>query len=448
MNGIQIAVTIGGLGGIAALAWFFFGPRPSGHAELRGKRQEVVVRVQGGYSPNVIRVQQGVPLRLMFDRRETGDCSSRVVFADFSVSEALPPFATTAVDLMPTTAGKFDFACGMNMLHGTLVVEPSDVTAGELPTDDLPPIAATSNAAEPNDIGDDAEMQAHRAEVSDITRRLVVGAVLTLPVVLAVMAHDVFNGSWVPAFLLNHWFQLALITPVMLYTGWPIHRVGWLSLVHRSAEMNTLITIGSSTAFLYSTVVTVAPTLLPESLREVYFEAVGVILTLILLGRLFEARAKAGTGEAIRHLIGLQAKTARVVHDGQEQEIPIADVQVGDIIAVRPGEKVPVDGELVDGHSTIDESMVTGEPIPSTNRSETQSSEERSTKGAHSISERPRLGPTRCSPRLHGWFSRRRRRRRRFNGLRIWVRGTSSPSSCSSRLRRSSSGLTSASRMR
>lgn len=126
MTGMQIVVTAGSAMLIAALAWFFFGPRKAGRAERRGAIQEVLVRVQGGYSPNVIRSEQGVPLRLVFDRQETGDCSSRVVFPDFGVSASLPAFASTTVDLMPAQAGTFDFACGMNMIHGTLIVEPAD----------------------------------------------------------------------------------------------------------------------------------------------------------------------------------------------------------------------------------------------------------------------------------------------------------------------------------
>jgi Cu+-exporting ATPase len=130
--------------------------------------------------------------------------------------------------------------------------------------------------------------------------------------------------------------------------------------------MNTLIAIGTTAAFGYSLFVTLFPSLLPSDLQDVYFEAVGVILTLILLGRLLEVRAKAGTGEAIRRLIGLQARTARVVRDSGEEEIPVEQVVPGDVIVVRPGEKVPVDGELVEGRSTIDESMVTGESLPVT----------------------------------------------------------------------------------
>jgi Cu+-exporting ATPase len=150
----------------------------------------------------------------------------------------------------------------------------------------------------------------------------------------------------------------------MLYTGWPIHRTGWLALAHRTADMNSLITLGSIAAFGYSLVVTFAPGLLPVDAREVYYEAVGVILTLILLGRLLETRAKAGTGEAIRSLIGMQPRTARVMRGADEIEIPVEDVVVGDTVVIRPGEKLPVDGTVADGQSPVDESMVTGEPIP------------------------------------------------------------------------------------
>ena len=217
----------------------------------------------------------------------------------------------------------------------------------------------------PGDDGD-AEAAARQAEIADLSRRVAVGAVLTAPVLFAVMASDIFGASWVPSALLNHWLQLALIAPVMFYSGWPIHRAGWLSLSHRSAEMNTLIAVGTAAAFGYSLFVTLFPGLLPSDLRDVYYEAVGTILTLILLGRLLEVRAKAGTGEAIRELIGLQAKTARVIRDSGEEEIPVEQVAPGDVIAVRPGEKVPVDGEVVEGRSALDESMVTGESLPVT----------------------------------------------------------------------------------
>src|SRR6266508_3926553 len=468
MTGTEILVTAGGLALIAGLAYFFFGPKEARRAAVRGGVQQIEITVKGGYSPNRIRVQEGVPLRLVFDRQENSDCSARVVFPDFGVSRSLAAFGRTTVELLPTRAGEFGFACGMNMLHGTLVVEAGDGDGhGAAPassersgaaevaaTATVPGTAAhthevaravgvgpvqqvkgtsrvefglrgggvtcptcvrniesvldglrgvddvgvnfgaerVSVAFDPDQIDvqdmqaaigragyrvqqrpepgsaqtEDAEAAARRAEIRDLTWRVVVGAVLTTPVLIAVMARELFAAAWVPELLMNRWVQLALIAPVMAYTGWPIHRTGWLTLRHRTADMNTLITIGSAAAFGYSLVVTLAPGIFPEDLREVYFEAVGVILTLILLGRLFEARAKAGTGEAIRKLIGLQARTARVIRDGQEREIPVEDVELGDVVAVRPGEKIPVDGEIVDGRSSVDESMVTGEPIPVT----------------------------------------------------------------------------------
>ena len=366
MSGSEIGVLVGAVALVAALVWYFFGPKKSGQAELRDGVQEVTITVKGGYSPDLVRVRQGVPVRLLFDRQESGDCTSRVVFPDFGVAESLPAFQTSSVELMPEAAGRYGFACGMNMVRGTLVVEPNE-EAG----DAAPPSPAAETESRGGGPENDAaqreadEARARQAEITDLSRRVAAGAVLSLPVVVAVMLSEVF-GVAVPSLLLNHWFQLALITPVMFYTGWPIHRTGWLSLRHRSAEMNALITLGTTAAYGYSLLVTVAPTLLPAGVREVYFEAVGVILTLILLGRLIEVRAKAGTGQAIRELLALQPATARVLRDGGEVEVPIDQVLVGDTVLVRPGEKVPVDGVVVDGRSSVDESMVTGESLPVT----------------------------------------------------------------------------------
>jgi P-type Cu+ transporter len=461
----EILVTAGGLLLIAALAWFFFGPKESGRAELRGGVQEVEVTVRGGYSPAQIRVRQGVPLRLVFDRQEGGECTSEVVFPDFRVRRTLPAFSRTTMDLVPERSGEFGFACGMNMVHGTLVVEATDGETGwgegaepqenGVPTAELDPAEIVAeghthetarNVAveedpsagagrvtlavrgggtvcptclqtiehvlepmpgvvrvktdvaservtvdyEPGHVSaadfqsavvragyrvagvpasgsqeaDDEEAAERRREIRDLSRRVLLGAVLTAPVVVAVMAADLFDATWVPEWLRNRWIQLALTTPVMFYTGWPIHTVGWRTLIHRTAEMNTLITVGTTAAYAYSVVVTVAPGLLPAEVREVYFEAVGVILTLILLGRLLEAKAKAGTGEAIRELVRLRPRTATVVREGTEREVPVEQVRVDDEVVVRPGERVAVDGEIVEGRSTIDESMVTGESIP------------------------------------------------------------------------------------
>ncbi|MDC5697978.1 heavy metal translocating P-type ATPase [Intrasporangium calvum] len=376
------------------LAWYFFAPKKSRRASVEDGIQVVQVSVRGGYSPDLIEVRAGIPVRLLFDRQEAGDCSSRVVIPDFKVNQTLPAYTTTAVKFTPRDTGEYQFACGMNMLRGTLrvagsssapptgdtgtgtslaVLEPPTMPPTTPPTmpptmpphdetrQDHPSGAVPAARREPDE---DAEALERRAEIADLTRRVVTGAILTAPVLLAVMAIELLGATWVPELLMNPWVQLAMIAPVMFYTGWPIHRTGWLALSHRTADMNSLITLGTFAAFGYSLVVTFAPGVLPENVREVYYEAVGVIITLILLGRLLETRAKAGTGEAIRTLIGLQPRTARVVRGSVELEVSIDEVVVGDVVVVRPGEKLPVDGQVIDGRSSVDESMVTGEPIP------------------------------------------------------------------------------------
>ena len=478
--GVALAVTV-------LLGWYFFGPKKSRRAEVADGVQEVTVTVKGGYSPDLIEVQPGVPVRLVFDRQESGECSSRVVFPDFKINQTLPANAQTAVQFLPEVPGEYTFACGMNMLHGRVRVvdrpgpttmiptetavavadqprpdtdvptEPApgvrvddgvqvaqvtirggyhpdtvrlapgmptrleltrqeqaacserfvvpalgvdvEVPAFATTTVELPALpegrhevtcgmdmlhgaidvgnhddrdhgdarhSGTGDRATRTSPGEDAEARERAAEIRDLRLRVIVGTVLTLPVLLAVMVHEFFAATWVPEALLNSWVQLALITPVFVYTGWPIHKTGWLALSHRTADMNSLITLGTIAAYGYSLVVTFAPGAVPVEAREVYYEAVGVILTLILLGRWLETKAKAGTGEAIRALIGLQPRTARVVRRGEEFEIGLEDVLVGDVVVVRPGEKLPVDGEVAEGSSAVDESMVTGEPIPVT----------------------------------------------------------------------------------
>jgi P-type Cu+ transporter len=511
--GADVVVAVG-------LGWWFFGPKPTAEAAVGGGVQEVRVTVRGGYTPNRIRARAGVPLRLVFNRQEAGDCTSKVVFPDFGVSAELPAFGEATLELTPAEPGEYGFACGMNMIHGTLLVAAADgtapagavlppargqgagaapegtgdVTAEAVPgggrqvatvvveggyhpsrvlarpglpvrlvfdrRDDsacservmfgdagveaalaahgrtmvdlpaLPPgsheftcgmgmLHGTVEVAEPGPgagppsptpaasaapgaghgaaagsggqradgppghalvvvppvvtdccavprpaTGEDSQTAERRAEIADLARRVAVGAVLTIPVLFGVMAKDFFHPGWLPGILTNPWFGLATITPVYLYTGWPIHRSGWLGLVHRSPDMNSLVTLGATAAFLYSLVVTIAPSLAPVKLRGVYYEEIGFILTLILVGRLLEVRAKAGTGEAIRALLGLRARTALVVRGGAEAELPVEEVIPGDIVLVRPGEKVPVDGTVMEGSSAVDESMLTGEPVP------------------------------------------------------------------------------------
>ncbi len=475
MSVADIAVIVGGIGLIAVLAWYFFAPKKATQAQVSGGVQTVDIVVRGGYSPNLVRVTAGTPVRLRFDRQDNSDCTSRVVFPDFRRSASLAPFATTTLDLTVDEPGEYAWACGMNMLHGTLVADPPDGHAdpsntaqadrGEtsysgpaagggkvaeaargvtqdnretaravgvgprldggpgcepaefmlpgalrsLPTDttraeaqlravggvdraevnfgaeravvmydpDLVDTAGLERAVaeatgfparlreQPGGAAtEDSEAQARREEVRDLKHRVTLGAVLTAPVLYAAMVTHFIGEQYVPDLLENRYLQLLLILPVMLYVGWPIHRIGWRALVNRSAEMNSLITLGTIAAFGYSLVATFAAQVLPADVREVYYEVVGFILTVILLGRLVEARARAGTGDAIRALVALTPATARVLRGGQEVEVGVDDVAVDEQLRVRPGEKVPVDGEIVEGTSTIDESMVTGESVP------------------------------------------------------------------------------------
>ena len=212
----------------------FSGPGGQGGRSWWGQVQEVQVTVKGGYSPSLIRVRENVPLRIVFDRQESGECTSRVVFPDFALNRALPALVKTTVEFTPDRSGPYGFACGMNMVHGTLIVEPS---ANEDPRQpalrDAAPASAPADgvdAVHPTPDGD-ADVAERRAEIADLTRRVILGAVLTAPVLVPTMVGIVVPANLLPAILTNHWLQLALISPVMFYSGWPIHRIGWLSIV-------------------------------------------------------------------------------------------------------------------------------------------------------------------------------------------------------------------------
>ena len=207
---------------------------------------------------------------------------------------------------------------------------------------------------------EDVEAQARQAEIADQTRKFWVGVIFALPLFLTSMARDFgLLGAWSHAAWVN-WLFLALATPVQFYTGWDYYVGSYHALRNRTANMDVLVAMGSTVAYLYSLVVL----FFPAAGQHVYFETSAVIITLIKLGKLLEARAKGQTGEAIRRLMGLRPKTARVVRDGVEIDVPIESVRVGDLVVVRPGERIPVDGIVVDGRSAVDESMLTGEPLP------------------------------------------------------------------------------------
>jgi Cu+-exporting ATPase len=240
--------------------------------------------------------------------------------------------------------------------------------------DAILPTAGTSTST-----ADDVAAHAHEAEYQRVRTRLVVAAVLTVPVLVLAM-----GGHLIPAlrevfdFPARPWVELALTTPVLFWAGRDFFTGAWAAARHRAADMNTLVAVGTLSAYLYSLVATVAPGWLAAAaggahahLQEhtaapagAYYEVAASIITLILLGNLLQARATTRTRGAIRALIGLRPKTAGVERDGREEDVPVESVRVGDLVLVRPGEKVPVDGVVEDGSSNVDESMLTGEPLP------------------------------------------------------------------------------------
>src|SRR5947208_63225 len=207
------------------------------------------------------------------------------------------------------------------------------------------------------------------AELRDLTRRFWIGAVLALPVFVLGMAHVFPNAPIWVASDGSRWLQFLLSTPVVLWCGWPFFVRGWQSIRNRSPNMFTLIAMGVGVAYIYSAVVMLAPSIFPASFQGrgkigVYFEAAAIITVLVLLGQVLELRARTRTGSAIRALLNLTPQKAHVIRNGEEIDAPLVEVHVGDQLRVRPGEKIPVDGKIIEGNSTLDESMLTGEAMP------------------------------------------------------------------------------------
>jgi len=216
---------------------------------------------------------------------------------------------------------------------------------------------------EPSEGIEDPERLVREKEYKKLKTKFIVGLILGLLVFLGSSRHWF---PWIPSFLGNFYMLWALATPVQFWIGWQFYKGAWGAFKHRNADMNTLIAVGTSAAYLYSVVATLFPSFFETAgmKPDVFFDTSALIIVLILFGRLLEARAKGQTSEAIKKLMGLQPKTARIIRDGKEVDIPVEEVLVEDTVVVRPGEKIPVDGIVKEGKSAVDESMITGESIP------------------------------------------------------------------------------------
>ncbi len=354
---------------------FFFAKREGTAAKQEQGMQSADIIVKGGYEPSLITMKPGVPITLHFDRQETGECTSHVVFSDLGLDAMLPGNAHTDVHLPALAPGDYPFACGMNMVHGMLRVEDDGKDHSAIQHSGQTSAAVAAPALNAVDALDNERKAAdeRRKEIKQLGRLVAIGTVLTLPVFIVSMLSMAGHVD-MPAWLTNPWLQAVLITPVMFYCGGPIHKVGWPALIHRSPDMNSLVSLGSTAAYLYSLIVCIAGPAMPAGSREPYFESVGVVITLVLVGRLLESKAREGTGKAVQSLIKLRPRNAQTIspdtldqgehawHDPNNQTtIGVDDLKVGDLVVVKAGERIPADGEVVAGTLDIDESMITGE---------------------------------------------------------------------------------------
>lgn len=354
---------------------FFFAKREGTAAKQEQGMQSADIIVKGGYEPSLITMKPGVPITLHFDRQETGECTSHVVFSDLGLDAMLPGNAHTDVHLPALAPGDYPFACGMNMVHGMLRVEDDGKDHSAIQHSGQTSAAVAAPALNAVDALDNERKAAdeRRKEIKQLGRLVAIGTVLTLPVFIVSMLSMAGHAD-MPAWLTNPWLQAVLITPVMFYCGGPIHKVGWPALIHRSPDMNSLVSLGSTAAYLYSLIVCIAGPAMPAGSREPYFESVGVVITLVLVGRLLESKAREGTGKAVQSLIKLRPRNAQTInpdtldqgehawHDPNNQTtIGVDDLKVGDLVVVKAGERIPADGEVVAGTLDIDESMITGE---------------------------------------------------------------------------------------
>ena len=350
----DIIVLFAGLGLITFLGWFFFGTKEDkrlrmGTASTSHEMAETSIAsgAVGNATPTLERCD------LSISGMHCAACVGRVEKA----LQRVPGVLSATVNLLSERA-TVQFDAKQSQLEDLIA---SVYDAGY----DVSP--ANLDHFQPDSGGSSPQTTDKQTEVQELLRRFMISLSLTIPVLVMGMGPHIglipMRWTMLPWW---NWVQLILTTPVLFWTGSGFFRGAWAALKQRASDMNTLIVVGTSAAYLYSLAVTIAPRFFTAQGLDggVYYETAAVILTLILMGRLLEARAKRSTGTAIEKLIGLQPRTARVLRNGQEEDVPLAEVQVGNHLLVRPGDKVPVDGIVISGHSWVDESMLTGESLP------------------------------------------------------------------------------------
>ena len=341
---LDLAVSLGALALAAASLWFFLGKRIP--------------------APSVAQTLDSVGV-VAADRDQTeidGEAASTVEQARLSVLGMTCASCVLAIDrTLRAVPGVANANVNLAAEQASVSFDPRQVTPAEM-ISAIQNVGYDARLAGGIQESQEADEHARRRDLRLLMVKFGVGAPLAVLLFIGASG-DLFR--WDPGFLADHYLQFALAVPVQFWVGWQFLASAWKSARHRMADMNTLIAAGTLAAFSYSAVATFAEAALPESAAgKVYFDTAAIIITLILLGRLLEARARASTSDAIRKLIGLQPQTARVIRDGEQLDIPISEVRVADRLLVRPSEKVPVDGVILSGTTSIDESMVTGESVP------------------------------------------------------------------------------------
>lgn len=340
----DLAVSLGALFLAAAILWFFLGKRPA--APAVAQTLESVGTAAAGPSQARANVE-AAPAFAKARLSVLGmTCASCVLAIDRTL-RAVPGVAEANVNLAAEQAA--------------VSFDPRQVTPAEM-ISAIKRVGYDARIAGGLQESQEADEQARKRDVRLLMLKFAVGAPLAVLLFIG-SSGDLFR--WSPGILASHYLQFGLAVPVQFWVGWQFLASAWKSARHRMADMNTLIAVGTLAAFTFSAVATFAAGVLPDTVSgKVYFDTAAIIITLILLGRLLEARAKSKTSDAIRKLVGLQPQTARVVRDAEEMEVPISEVRVADRLLVKPSEKVPVDGVILSGNTSIDESMVTGEGVP------------------------------------------------------------------------------------